>query len=111
MRGILAPAGGAYYVLTPLLSGIAFIGFLDKYITAPSDRILMMEAADGGLDVRIRVPSGRSYHVGAFHNGEIMCEADGAEVVEESVKGGLHVCTVVPTGEEFTLRFRRGGSR
>ena len=111
MRGTLAPAEGAYYVLAPLLRGIAFIGFLDKYITAPSDRILSMEEADGGFDVKMRIPPGRVYPVGVFCNDKIAADADGVEVAEESVVSGLHVFTVTPTGEECMLRLRRGGNK
>lgn len=111
MRGSLGPAKGDYYVLAPILSGIALIGFLDKYITAPSDRILGIEATDAGFDVRMRVPPGRSYPVGVFCDGNLTAEADGARVMEESVQEGLHVLSVIPTDEEFTLMLRRGESR
>ena len=111
MRGVLAPADGDYYVLAPLLSGIAFIGFLDKYITAPSDRILGIEVADAGFDVRMRVPPWRTYPIGAFLDGQLTADADGAKVVEESVQDGLHVFTVIPTRGKFTLRVRRGEDR
>ena len=111
MRGSLPPAGGEYYVLAPLLSGIALIGFLGKYITAPSDRIVGIEAADTGFDVRMRVPPGRSYPVGVLLDGELMVDANGARVVEKSVREGMHVLDVAPKDEEFTLRLRRGGIR
>ena len=111
MRGNLPPAGGEYYVLAPLFSGIALIGFLDKYITAPSDRVLGIKSTDTGLDVRMRVPPGHSYLVGAFLDGELIADADRARVVEESVQDGMHVLGVTPTDEEFTLRLRRGEGR
>lgn len=111
MKGSLPPAGGDYYVLAPLLSGIALIGFLDKYITAPSDRILWIEATDAGFDVRMRVPPGRSYPVGAFLDGELTVEADGAKVAIGAVEDGLHVFAITPMGEECTLRVRKGEGR
>ena len=90
---------------------MAFIGFIDKYVTAPSDRILSLKEADGGFDVRMRVPPGRMYPVGVFCNDEIVADADGAEVVEESIMRGLYVFTVTPTGGECRLRLRRGGNK
>jgi hypothetical protein len=111
MRGRLATAEGAYYVLVPLLRGMAFIGFIDKYITAPSDRILSLKEVDGGFDVRMCVPPGHVYPIGVFCNDEIAADADRAEVAEKSVVSGLYVFTVTPTGGECRLKLRRGGNK
>ena len=107
MRGTLPPAGGDYYVLAPVRSGIAFIGFVDKYITAPSDRILEVESTTAGLEVRMRVPPGYSYTVGAASTGGLAAAATGAEVKRISVQEGMHLFTLHPQEEEFMLRFRR----
>ena len=111
MRGRLATAEGAYYVLVPLLRGMAFIGSIDKYITAPSDRILSLKEVDGGFDVRMCVPPGHVYPIGVFCNDEIAADADRAEVAEKSVVSGLYVFTVTPTGGECRLKLRRGGNK
>ena len=111
MRGSLPPAGGDYYVLAPVSSGIAFIGFMDKYITAPTDRIIGIEPVEAGLDVRMCAPPGHSYTVGAFSRDGIEAAATGARVTGRLARAGVQAFTIRPEAEEFMLHLRRTGGR
>ena len=111
MQGTLAPAAGDYYVLAPTVSGIAFIGFIDRYITAPTDRVRALTSSDSGMEVTLRVPPGHRYRLGVHSATRIRVTASGAAVSARSLHAGMAEITVTPTVPEFTLRLEREAPR
>ncbi len=111
MRGILPPAGGDYYVLAPGFSGIAFIGFMDKFITAPTDRIYAVTPLPAGVEVVIHVPPDNQYRLGAFSRDRLQIAAAGAKITARMEHNGLTVLTVIATVPEIVLRLEREAGR
>jgi hypothetical protein len=107
LSGRLLPERGDYFVLAPLLEGVALLGFLDKYITFPSDRC-QIELIGKGILAKFRAPPNAEYLIGAYSPRALAMEVKGTELVEVSVQEGLHLIRVRPYQGEWTLILRRG---
>ncbi len=107
IQGSLSPGQGDYYVLTPVFSGIAVIGFIDKFITAPTDRIRAVTLLPTGVEVTIHIPPNNQYRLGVFSKSRFQVAATGATITMRTDHNGLTVLTIIATAPEVVLRLER----
>ncbi|HIP99018.1 TPA: hypothetical protein EYH33_00515 [Candidatus Bipolaricaulota bacterium] len=105
VAGGLPPEGGDYFILAPLVEGIALLGLLDKYITLPAGRC-RLERGPEGLLVMFSTPPGGEHLVGAVSEAGLAVEAQGAELRGVWREGALHLIRVRPQSPRWRLSFR-----
>jgi hypothetical protein len=105
VRGTLKPAKASYYILAPApeREGISFLGFEDKFITAPSSHIRGLQEKKGGIQLLLSAPPGSTYPLKVHYDGKLVVEAEGAKVLEVTSMSNLHTVWVKPKRKEFSV--------
>lgn len=107
IKGILAPAKGHYYILVPKKKGLAFLGFMDKYATAPSSNIKALKFNEGSCKVIISAPPGHSYSLAAYSAEKLKINAKEANILKVENKDGLYFFGVKPMKRDFEIYMRK----
>lgn len=107
IKGILAPAKGHYYILAPKKKGLAFLGFMDKYVTAPSSNIKALQFNEGSYKVIISAPPGHNYSLAAYSAEKLEIDARGAYILKVENKNGLCFFKIEPIERNFETFIRK----
>ena len=83
MVGVLDPEGVAYFVVSPVLDGIAPLGLVDMFVPAPAERFTALTNHDG-LTLGLNEVEG---HVGFHSQEEVTISADGTPLAVDRVDG------------------------
>ena len=102
--GTLPPAGIAYYILPPRVEEVALIGFIDKYVTLPAERVTgVHELTAGGMTTTLHAPPHHRYTIAACGCGNLQITAERAAILQVTQREGYQQIVVEPTQNDFTL--------
>jgi len=107
--GTLSPGGIAYYILPAQVSGVALIGFIDKYVTLPTRRIIdVQQLTTGGMATTLNVPPHHCYTIGVCGSSDLQVTAKRAVIRQVTQKEGYQRIVIEPTQNDFTLVIKEG---
>lgn len=103
VNGSLQAADTHYYVLTPKIGQISFIGFANKFITAPSSHVINVNGNKANMEVTLSAPPGNIYPLKIHYEGELDFKANGAQVREINQDNNLYTLRIKPQKREFSV--------
>lgn len=105
ITGNLRPGQIDYYIIPPIINGIALLGFIDNFITMPSYLIDSIRKKSNHIIIKLKTVPSKVYKIGVFPNNVEIKSINGGIKVRQTYFNNLKIITLKSANNLLEVKF------